>query len=285
MSSYDVTGSCHGASESSDHLRLGKGCTMRLRNWLAMLATSASLASGQPSQVLPAFVAASVRMHKTESVEEVRNGPWVQTSPGGVTMRNAKLLWSLGWAYDTKDWLISGPEWINSERYDIIAKTERPVPVAQLKLMLRTLLTERFRLVLHHKTKEVAVAVLVLGKNGAKNLAPAASIGSPDGPRPVGGKVTSCLVYKSVSMSDFAERLGGPPPIGVGETVVDRTGLTGAFDITLKLDFTSFVGGRDEFAEFLRAAIEQQFGLKMERRKMPLDTLVIEQGNRVPVEN
>jgi uncharacterized protein (TIGR03435 family) len=124
------------------------------------------------------------------------------------------------------------------------------------------------------------------GGNGAKNLSLAAAAGLPDGPRPVGSKQgPSSLVYKSVSMSDFAERLGGPPPIGLGERVVDGTGLTGAFDITLKVNSESFVGNRDEFADFLKAAIEQQFGLKIERRKIPLDTLVIDQGNRIPVEN
>ena len=259
---------------------------MKRANWLALLATSASLASGQPMPVSPAFDAASVRIHRAGSVEEGGNGPWIQTSPGGVTMRNAKLLWSLGWAFDAKDWLISGPDWINSERYDIVAKTERAVPVAQLKLMLRTLLVERFKLVLHHETKEFGVAVLVLGKNGPKNLAAAAVTGPPDGPRPVGSKQgPSSLVYKSLSMSDFAERLGGPPPIGVGERVVDGTGLTGTFDITLKVDSETFVGGRDEFADFLKAAIERQFGLKVERRKMHLETLVIHQGNRVTIEN
>jgi uncharacterized protein (TIGR03435 family) len=259
---------------------------MKRTNWLALLATSASLASGQSTAVSPSFDTASVRIHKAGSVEEGRNGPWIQTSPGGVTIRNVKLLWCLGWAYDQKDWLISGPEWITSERYDIVAKTERAVPVAQLKLMLRTLLVERFKLVLHHETREFTVAVLVLGKNGPRNLTPAALTGPPDGPRPVGGKQgPSSLVYKSVSMSDFAERLGAPQPSGVGERVVDGTGLTGAFDITLKVDSESFVGGRDEFADFLKAAIEQQFGLKTERRKMPLDTLIIDQGNRVPIEN
>jgi uncharacterized protein (TIGR03435 family) len=259
---------------------------MKRTNWLALLAISASLASGQPAAVSPAFDAASVKIHAAGAAEEGGNGPWIQTSPGSVTMRNAKLLWCLGWAYDVKDWLISGPEWTNSERYDIVAKAERAVSVAQLKLMLRALLVERFKLLLHHETKEFPVGVLVLGKNGSKNLSPAAVTSPPDGPRPVGGKQgPSALLYKSVSMSDFAERLGGPPPIGVGERVVDGTGIAGAFDITLKVNSESFMGSRDEFADFLKAAIEQQFGLKIVQRRMPLDTLVIDQGNRIPVEN
>ena len=124
-----------------------------------------------------------------------------------------------------------------------------------------------------------------LAKNGPKNLQPVDASGPPDGPRPDGGKQFHSLVYKNVSMSDFGERLGGPPPVGVGERVVDRTGLAGVFDITLKVDLGSFSGGRDEFPDFLKSALEQQFGLKLERRKMPLDMLVIDRGNRIPTEN
>jgi uncharacterized protein (TIGR03435 family) len=255
---------------------------MKYALWFAALALSVSLAaSGQP-----AFDAASVKIHTAGSAEEPRNGPWVQTSPGGVTMRNAKLVWCLGWAYDLREWLISGPDWINSDRYDIVAKTAGPVPVAQLKLMLRTLLADRFKLELHRETKELPVAVLVLGKNGPKNLPTAAASGPPDGPRPLGaGKGLQSLAYKNVSMPDFGDRLGAPPPLGLGERVVDATGLAGVFDITLKLDSESFAGGRDEFADFLKAALEQQFALKLQRRKMPLDTLVVDRGNRIPTGN
>src|SRR5713226_4598373 len=220
------------------------------------------------------FDAASVRIHKA-GVEEARNGPWAQTTPAGVTMRNAKLLWCLGWAYDQKDWLISGPEWINSERYDIVAKAAGPVPVAELKRMMQVLLTDRFKLALHRETKDFPVAVLVVGKNGPKNLQPTAASGPPDGPRPDGGKQFHSLTYKNVSMSDFGDRLGAPPPLGLGERVVDGTGLAGVFDITLKIDLEKFTGGRDELPDFFKSAVEQQFGLRLERRKMPLETLVI----------
>jgi uncharacterized protein (TIGR03435 family) len=260
------------------------GRSMNL-NRLLLLGAFAGLALAQSPAGSPVFDAASVRIHKAGGPEEGGPGSWVQTSPGGVTMRNAKLVWCVGWAYDQKDWLISGPEWITSERYDIFARTERAAPLAELKLMLRTLLTERFRLVLHHETKDFAVAVLVLGKNGPRNLTPATVPGPPDGPRPLGGKGPSSLVYRSVSMAAFAERLGVPPPMGIGERVVDATGLTGVYDITLKVNSETFSGGRDEFADFLKGMIEQQLGLSIDHRKMPLDALVIEQGDRVPIEN
>jgi uncharacterized protein (TIGR03435 family) len=233
----------------------------------------------------PSFDTASVRIHKAGNAEEPRTGPWVQTSPQSVTMRNAKLLWCLTWAYQQPESSISGPDWINSERYDILAKTADPVSTAQLRLMLRTLLTDRFKLALHHETKETPVAVLVLGKNGPKNLQPAMAGGPPDGPRPIGGKQFHTLAYSNVAMPDFAERLAGPPPMGIGERVVDGTGLSGVFDIALKVGLANFQGGPDEFSDFLKAAVEQQFGLKLEHRKMPLDTLVIDRGNKIPSEN
>jgi hypothetical protein len=60
--------------------------------WLAILATSASLASGQPAAISSVLDVASVRLHKATNVEEGGNGSWLQTSGGGVTMRNAKLV-------------------------------------------------------------------------------------------------------------------------------------------------------------------------------------------------
>jgi uncharacterized protein (TIGR03435 family) len=241
----------------------------------------AALAFSANAQV---FDAASVRIHAA-SVEQPRNGPWLQTGPDSVTMRNAKLLWCLAWAYDQKEWLISGPDWITSERYDIVAKAAGPVALAQLKLMTQALLTDRFKLALRRETRELPVAVLIAAKNGPKNLAPAAGSGPPDGPRPVGaGKGVHPLAYKNVSLPDFAERLGAPPPLGLGERVVDGTGVTGVFDITLKMESEN-LAGTAEFADLLKAVIEQQFGLKLERRKMPLDALVIDSGNKIPVEN
>lgn len=258
----------------------------RLILFAALAVFESSALFGQPASAPPAFDAASVRTHTAGSAEESRIGPWIQTSPIGVTIRNAKVLWCLAWAYDTKDWLISGPDWMDSERYDIVAKMAGPVPVAQLKLMLQTLLVDRFKLALHHETKELPVTALVLAKKGPINLQPAAAGGRPDGPRIAGsGKEIHNLVYKTVSMRDFAERLGGPPPLGVGETVVDGTGIKGAFDITLKVDTENFLGGREEFADYLKTALDEQFGLKLERRKAPFDTLVVDRGNKIPAGN
>jgi uncharacterized protein (TIGR03435 family) len=67
--------------------------------------------------------------------------------------------------------------------------------------------------------------------------------------------------------------------------MIDATGLTGAFDITLNVDTGNFLGSSAEFADFVNSTLERQFGLKLERRKMPLDTLVVDRGNTIPAEN
>jgi uncharacterized protein (TIGR03435 family) len=77
---------------------------------------------------------------------------------------------SLLYPYEGK--LISGPDWIGSTMYEIDAKTEDPATMAELKLMLRDLLTERFKLKVHHEQREMPVYALVRGKNPLK-LTPA----------------------------------------------------------------------------------------------------------------
>jgi uncharacterized protein (TIGR03435 family) len=234
----------------------------------------------------PVFDAASVRIHTGMDAETPRNSSWLQSTKGGVTIRNAKLAWCLQWAYCKSDWLISGPTWLFLDRYDIAAKSNGPASTAQLKLMMQALLTERFRLTLHHQMKELPVTELAVGKNGPKNLQPAAEDGPPDGPRPISsGKAIWSLIYKNVSMADFCERLAGPPPMGLGARVVDGTGIEGVFDITLNLNVERALAGTEDFAIILQLALDHQLGLKLVDRKMPVDTLVIDGGSRIPIEN
>jgi uncharacterized protein (TIGR03435 family) len=90
-------------------------------------------------------------------------------APDGITARYTKLFAVLAWAYDIPG-RVFGPDWIFSERYDIAAKAAGPVPEAQLKLITQALLRDRFALTVHRETRELPVAVLTVGANGAKNL-------------------------------------------------------------------------------------------------------------------
>ena len=249
---------------------------MNRRNWLALLATSASVASGQPTPVLPAFDAASVRIHKAESAEEVRNGPWIQTSPGGVTMRNAKLLWSLGWAFDAQDWLISGPEWINSERYDIVAKAPATTPRDQLLLMLRKLMADRFNLKVHREKRQLRVYTLIVARGGPKMKA-------ASGVRSNFTFGVGHVAAAELSMAEFADRLSGPV-FQLGLPVIDSTGLSGTFDFTL--DWSSGDAAAEAIAKpSLFTGIEEQLGLKLRPAKSQIDIWVVDHAERVALEN
>jgi len=77
-------------------------------------------------------------------------------------MRNVPLRYALEWAYNLKDYEISGPDWIKAEeRYDIVAKAAGPATDFQMRPMLQALLTDRFQIKLHRETKDMNVYVLL----------------------------------------------------------------------------------------------------------------------------
>ncbi len=91
--------------------------------------------------------------------------------PGGerLVARNMPLIWLIGEAYRVPNRQISGLPEMATENYDIEAKAERPVSRAQMMLMLRSLLEDRFKLVVRRETKEMSAHVLVVAKGGAKD--------------------------------------------------------------------------------------------------------------------
>jgi uncharacterized protein (TIGR03435 family) len=85
-----------------------------------------------------------------------------------LTYTNVSLKNILMNAYGVKGYQINGPKWLDSERFDIAAKIPKDTTKEQFKLMLQNLLAERFKLTLHHETKELPMYALVVGKGGAK---------------------------------------------------------------------------------------------------------------------
>jgi uncharacterized protein (TIGR03435 family) len=247
--------------------------------WLLLVA---ALAFSQS----PAFEVASIHMYADGAPFPSDGAIGIRVSPDGVAWRYARLSFCIGWAYDIPG-RITGPDWIR-DRYDIVAKASGPVSKEQLRRMVQTLLEERFKLKVHRETVELPVAVLIVAKNGMKNLQPSKD-GDPMKYEPGNGK----LSFQG-SMADFANILGNSPPYGVREQVVDQTGIAGLFHITLNVgDFDvndpAFGGKYEEMrsAAFanLSSALEKQYGLRLEHRKVPLASLVVESGNKIPTEN
>jgi uncharacterized protein (TIGR03435 family) len=220
-------------------------------------------------------------------------------------------------AYEGK--VLAGPDWVRSESYNIDAKAEMPATETQLKLMLQALLVERFKLKVHHEMREMPIYALVTAKNGPK-LQPAPKDRDCVGQNRSDHRyelsernmVGACRAFIpgdggihgiSVSMSDFAEILSN----WSGRAVVDKTGVDGLFDLVLPrvipanaLTLNTNAAGRggappapgvgDKEVRFAPDSLPtvftaiEQFGLKLEATKGPVDVLVIDDVQK-PTEN
>ena len=208
----------------------------------------------------------------------------IQFDPGSLTMRNVTLKSSIRWAYHVMDYQVSGPEWLNSERYDIAGKSAGPVSQDQLRTMLQTLLMERFHLGLHRQTRELPAYVLVVAKSGPK-FHESGTEGDSD-IRPDPGRM-SVVVHRQ-PVSQLVEMLSNV----FHTAVVDMTDLKGRYDITLNLaKYAAELAPKGpgeapiDPAALIMTALQEELGLKLESRKLPLELLIVDHAERTPVEN
>lgn len=219
----------------------------------------------------PSFTVATIRP-SSQAVPFEHDG---STDVAGDTlrMRDVTVHTCIKWAYGVQDSQIAGPAWLESEHFDITAKTEGAADEDQMKQMLRALLTERFGLTFHREPREMKAMVLTVANGGAK-VKPAAA---PDA-RPYRQNSANGTVAKSMPIQEFADFISGPLQM----PVVDQTALTGKYDFSL--DFTPYLpdptknmdGTKPDTTAILKAALQDELGLKMEARKTQVEVLVID---------
>jgi uncharacterized protein (TIGR03435 family) len=232
---------------------------------------------------LPAYDIVSIHENKSGSY-----GTRLDTEDATWSATNISLTNLLTNAYNIRRTLISGlPKWADSVRFDVNAKVSDPDIDALRKLskeqrsaMLLALISGRFHLRAHIETKTLPVYELVIAKGGPKlrpNNSDPAQSGDPSSPDFKGTFTlrNSELSATAVSMSVFAYYFAGR----AGRTIIDRTGLTGKYDLSLKWTPAEEEGktdGTDNNAPDLFTALQEQLGLKLEPSKGPVDTLVID---------
>ena len=250
----------------------------------ATLMIFASFAAfGQPA----AFDVASVKPSPPGTAGEGRQlRDKIQVSPGGVTMRNVNLRTCIRWAWHVTDFQVSGPAWLDSERYEIMGKAGSPATDDELRLMMQGLLAERFKLALHHQTKELAAYVLAPGKNGPK-VHESATEGESS--IAVNQKQFSVSVQRTPG-SQLVEMLSNV----LRAPVVDMTGLKGRYDQTLNVaKYAADLAAQGKSIDsapmdplaLISMVLQDELGLKLEAKKMPLDLLIIDHAEKAPVEN
>ena len=245
----------------------------------------------------PAFDVASIKSNKANNLAVLFG---VGAGRGGGKNVTLKIL--IGLAYRLQQFQISGgPSWVSSDRFDVEGKTEnRKADPDQLRLMLQSLLEDRFKLKLHRETKEASVYALVVGKDGSKiklssdQTSPDVNGPAPPGAGPNHGAINigaGSLIGNAVTMALFTRFLSQR----LDRSIIDKTNLTGRFDI--QLQWTPGLGENpvspagyplpppaDSSGLSIFTAIQEQLGLRLESTKGPVEVFVIDHVEQ-PSEN
>jgi uncharacterized protein (TIGR03435 family) len=290
----------------------------------ALLAPVAPLAHSRQTPAAPAqpqFEVASIKANKSGDGRVM-----LGFQPGGrFNATNVTLRLLIRNAYQLQDFqIVGGPSWMTDDHFDIVAKAEDGAiggpPPAQgqpsaIQLMMRSLLAERFKLVVHEENREMPIYALILAKSdgkfgpqlkksdadcaalaGARGRGPA---GPPPTPTP-GAPPPPCsirigpgsLLAGGQTMTQFASSLG----MFAGRIVVDKTGLAGGYDFTLNWTPDQAANRPpgappgpdgapvDPNGPSLFTAVQEQLGLKLDSQRGPVKVLVIDRVER-PTEN
>ena len=208
--------------------------------------------------------------------------------------------------------IVGAPAWVETDQYQINAKAEGDASLAQMGgPMLQALLEERFKLKIHRDTKQATAYLLTVAKGGPKLHATKegscvpVDVNHPPAPPEPGqsppafcgnmgfsnSRTESTIRAQGVTMEMFAG-MALPRTLGRGTTVIDKTGLTGMFDIQLKFARDpgpdaargTEAGATEPAGPSLFTALQEQLGLKLEQGKASVDILVIDHIER-PADN
>lgn len=217
---------------------------------------------------LPAqeFEVASIHVAKDDGDHDndVDQGRWVAHN---ITLKRLVAI-----AWDVDESVVSGgPNWLDSESYDINAKISLPKWTRdQFLQMMQSMLADRFQLTTHREARQISGYALVAAKGGPKMAMAQAQDDSSDF-----STHNQYLKATNVTMGAFARRLSRNRDIG--KVVVDRTGLAGRFDF--ELEWAPAQAESDDHPGIF-TAIQEQLGLKLESAKAPVEAVIIDRAEK-----
>jgi uncharacterized protein (TIGR03435 family) len=216
------------------------------------------------------FEVASVRL-----VPENKCGATSLGEPGALrfTATNVRLdiLVSAAYGIDS-DKITGAPKWINNDCYDVTAKPagDQPLSYKDRQEPLPLLLEERFQLKAHKETKDVDGFALVVGKTGPKLT------------KTAGGPTKSYLLPERLYLSNLPlAGLTGLLTLAMKQPVSDQTRIEGNYDVDMRF---AGLSSQDPNLPSVFSAL-QDLGLRLEKRKVPIETLVIDRMERLTAEN
>jgi uncharacterized protein (TIGR03435 family) len=250
-------------------------------------------------------------------------GMMIRIQPGGrVNIAGTSLKFLIEQAWNlTVDMLDGAPKWMDTDRYDVVAKAPAgDVDIDDLWTMVRALIVERFKLTTHLEDRPVTAYTLVAVKPKMKKADPASRTKYKEGPgadgkdprdkTPILSRLVTC---QNMTMAQFAAKLKDIAPGYIHTPVLDATGLDGGYDFTLSFSVAGLGQGAPAIARALGdagpapssptsgpatavasdptgavtlfEAVEKQLGLKLEAKKRPVSILVIDHAEQKPTEN
>jgi uncharacterized protein (TIGR03435 family) len=238
----------------------------------SLVAVSSGNAQSPNAQPV-AFDVASIRPVTTQnSGGEGNSRSQIESGSGSLTMRNIDLNEIIEWAYRLQHYQLAGHSMLEGRRFDVRAKAGDRVTDATLRLMLQNLLATRFKLQLHREQKMISVYELVVAKGGPKLPTDKAATLPPIYPKESLPRVVEgSFLFRNVSLPDFAQQL--TELRGIDFPVIDRTGIPGVYDITLKGAASALI---DPNGPSLLTLIQEQLGLKLVSAKDSLEVVVVD---------
>ena len=265
--------------------------TVRVVCCLALL--SGAVVYGQG----PTFEAVSIKVNRSAESRSSFRG-----SLSGISVTNQTVIDIIRNVWNVNRLqIVGGPSWVGEDRFDIEAKASGKASRDELVAMMKTMLAERFSLGLHQEMRPIPVYALVLARPDRRfgptlrpSLAkcdrtnpPAPGTPPPQPPPPLDGvELPSCgtntgrgmLRAAGIELEAFTRNMAG----AAGRIIVDKTGLTGTFDMVLR--FNPDANDTSSDLPSLFAAVQEQLGLKLDAQTAPAEVLVIDRVER-PTEN
>ena len=270
---------------------------MRIRSLVGALCLIGSIATARGQQ--PAFEVASVKINTSGAPVSRMTAP---EGTGRFEATNASVRMLILNAYGIPGFqLVGGPSWVNSLNVDVIGRGAAGATRAEISAMVRTLLAERFNLVVRRETRDMPVYSLVVARDdrrlGPRMQAAMTDCSAAAAPGAAAPQTASGQLLCTTRMTPFTINAGGMTMARLAQTlsgivdrvVTDETKLPGGYD--LQLSFTperlpppGAQPPADPDAPSIFAALQEQLGLKLDARRGPVDMLVIDRIDQ-PKEN
>jgi uncharacterized protein (TIGR03435 family) len=211
---------------------------------------------------------------------------------GRYVAKNATMVDLISIAYDVDpDKVQGGPSWLEKDRFDVIAKAPAGTTPDNVNVLLKALLLDRFKLVVHQDTKSLPVFMLSVGK-GKPKLKEAASATDSGCPRriepenPTPGVIPIIIATcHNVTMEAFAPIVQQYAGAYLTNPVIDSTGLKGNWDFEFRWTLRGQLGAAGAEGISIFDAMDKQLGLELEAGKVPMPVILVDSVNEKPTDN